>query len=115
MTSGAVGAGLDEQGVAIAVDVHIHYVEVVTAGLALGPKGLACATIEGDTAFGLCLLKSFLVHVAEHQHFEAVGILDDDGEKPVGCLAEVEILELHYLVSFSCLLFIGFSGNLRTP
>ena len=109
MTGGAVGACLDEQGVAIAVGIHRHHMEEVAAGLALGPERLASAAIEGDAAFGLCLLESFLVHIAEHEHLEAVGILDDDGEQPVGCFTEVEILELHYLVSFGCLLFIGFS------
>ena len=100
MAGGAVGADLDEEGVAIAVDVHVDHVEVVAAGLALGPQGLAGAAVEGDAALGLGLLEGFLVHVAEHQYLEAVGILYDDGKQSVGCLREIEILVGHIL---SCL------------
>ena len=98
VAGGAVGAGLDEEGVAIAIGVHLDYVEEVTTGLSLGPQGLAGAAIEGDTTLGLALLEGFLVHVAEHQYLEAIGILYDDGKQSVGCLAEVEILVGHILM-----------------
>ena len=100
VTGGAIGAGLDEEGVAIAIAIHLHDVEEVAAGLALGPQALAGAAIEGDTALGLGLLEGFLVHVAEHQDLEAVGILYDDGKQSVGCLAEVEILVGHIKISY---------------
>ena len=100
VAGGAVGARLDEEGVAIAVAIHLHHMEVVATGLTLGPEGLAGAAIEGDAALGLGLLEGFLVHVAEHQYLEAVGILDDDGKEPVGGLREVKILEIHILILF---------------
>ena len=100
VAGGTVGAGLDEEGVAIAIAIHLHYVEEVGTGLTLGPQGLAGAAIEGDTTLGLGLLEGFLVHVAEHQHLEAIGILYDDGKQSVGCLTEVEILVGHIDVLF---------------
>ena len=112
VAGGAIGARLDEQGVAIAIAIHLDHVEEVAAGLALGPQGLAGAAIEGDTALGLGLLEGFLVHVAEHQHLEAVGILYDDGKQSVGCLTEVEILEIHIYIYYLQIYYLQFIYHL---
>ena len=95
VTGGADGVGLDEQSVAVAVGIERHDVEIVAGGFTLGPEGLTCAAVEGDTAFGLGAIEGFFVHIAHHEHLERHGVLHHHGQKTVGAFREIEVGIFH--------------------
>ena len=66
-----------QQGVVVAVNLHFHKVEEVTAGLSLRPQGIAGTTPEGDVLGSESLLISFFVHESQHQHVLRRGVLYD--------------------------------------
>ena len=84
VAGGAVGDDPHEERVGIAVGGHRNDVEPVAAGLALGPEALPRTAVEGDAPFGEALFVGLAVHVAQHQHRQGAGILDDGGNEAVG-------------------------------
>ena len=81
MTGRTVGDGLDEQGIAIAVDGNTLQVEQVAGRLALRPKGLTAAAEEGDEAGGEGLLVGLTVHITKHEDTTCAVVLDDGGHE----------------------------------
>ena len=81
----------NEQGVGIAISVHVDYLDEVAAGLALCPESLAFTAVEGCLAGGEGLFECLLVHVSHHEDLECLCVLYYTGKESVGVLAEIEV------------------------
>ena len=99
MAGGAGRICLNKQGVAVAVYEHFFDCQVVTAGFALSPKGLAGTGKEGDASFRYGLVEGGAVHISKHQHLKGGGVLYDDGEQSVTGLAKFKVVESHIIQS----------------
>ena len=77
------GIHAHQQGVVVAVYLHVHEIQEVTAGLSLGPQRLTRTAPEGDVTSLNGLAVGFLVHEAQHQHVPGRGILDDGWHQTV--------------------------------
>ena len=86
----AVGDDADQERVVVAVGRDRNDVEIVAAGLALGPETAPRAAVEGDAPFCEAFFVGFAVHVAEHQHLQGAVVLYDGGNQPVGLFCGVE-------------------------
>ena len=75
----AMRRGLNEQRIVIAIHLDAHHIEVVTAGLALGPQALAAAAVKAHAAGFLGLFKGFSVHVPHHEHLARGRVLNNGG------------------------------------
>jgi len=84
--------GQHQDRVAVAVGAHLHHLQHVARGLALGPKLVAAAAEERDAALGERAAQRFGIHVAQHQHAAAAGILHDRGQQ-AAALVPVELRE----------------------
>ncbi len=85
----AVGVNLDEESIVVAVFRHGDDVEEVAACLAFCPKGLAATAEERDDAIGFSFFEGFLIHVAEHEDFACIIVLDDCGDESCGVFCEI--------------------------
>ena len=65
VAGGAGRIGLDEEGVAVAVDEHLPDGQEVAAGFALGPQPLLGPGEESDAPFRGGLVEGGPVHIAE--------------------------------------------------
>ena len=92
VAGGAYGIGLDEQGVGIAVNVHVVNHEVVARGFALCPQLLASAAKKGDTPLALRLFKRLAVHVSQHQHTQCYSVLHHHGQQAVGAFVKFYVV-----------------------
>lgn len=86
---GAVGVNLYEKRVVVAIFGYGDDVEEIATGLALSPKLLAATAEERHDALVLGFFESFLVHVAEHEDFASVIVLDDCGDESGGVFGEI--------------------------
>jgi hypothetical protein len=91
MTDGSYGFGQDQQGVAVAIAGDLTQIQEVARGLPLGPEAPLAAAPEGDSARGLRRRQGFPVHVSEHEHRAAAGVLND-GRQQTAALVPVEFL-----------------------
>ena len=89
----------DEQGVGIAVDVHVVNHEVVARGFALCPQLLAGAAEKGDMTRLEGRLQCLRGHEPLHEHFATVNMLDDHRHQ-AGYLVPVQLLIIK-LILFS--------------
>ena len=81
VADGAVGGGLNEEGIVVAIDLDADHIEVVTAGFALGPEALAAAAVEAHAACFLSSGVGFGIHVAQHEHLAGGRVLNDGGHQ----------------------------------
>ena len=84
MASRAIGAGLYEEAVLVAVGGDADEVEKVLTAFSLSPQALLRTTEEGDFTRFQGFVECFPVHIALHQHHTGVGILYDGGQEAVG-------------------------------
>ena len=70
----------------VGVREHLHDVQEISAGLALGPERLAAARPESHAAFGGALLERLLVHIPQHQDLQRRSVLDDHRKQSVSGL-----------------------------
>ncbi len=73
----AVGYGLHQHGIAVAVHVDRHELQVVAAFLALGPQLVAGAAPEGHLLGLQRFFKCLVVHKAKHEHIFGARVLHD--------------------------------------
>src|SRR5204862_3227938 len=66
----------------------------VAAALALRPQALPAAAVEGDGAVALRSCQGFGVHVTEHEHAPAGGVLHHRGDEALAALP-VELGGVH--------------------
>src|SRR6185312_4838320 len=74
----------DEDRVSITVERGTPNILHVTRGVSLAPVLLAGATPERDPTLGQGSAQSLCIHPPQHQYLEAVVLLDDRGQQPVG-------------------------------
>ena len=82
VTGGAVGFGLDEDGVVVAIHIHLFEVQEVAGSFALSPKAIATARPKCYLLGFLSFLETLLVHISEHQHLQCLGILYNGRNHP---------------------------------
>jgi len=80
VADGAGGIGLDEEGVVVAVVENLDDAKHIAGGLAFGPQLLAAPAEEGHQPGGKGLLYGLGIHIAQHQHFAGLGVLDNNGQ-----------------------------------
>src|SRR5262245_28415257 len=74
---------LHEHRVVVAVGEHFDDLQLVARRFAFHPQRVARAAEEGREAGLLREGQCFLVHESHHQHFGALGVLNDRRDQPV--------------------------------
>ena len=82
VASGAVGLSLDEDGVVVAIHIHLFEVQEVAGSFALSPKAIATARPKSYLLGFLSFLETLLVHISEHQHLQCLVILYNGRNQP---------------------------------
>jgi len=97
---GALWMSQHQKCVIVAVHLHIHQMEKISALLAFHPKTIFAATEERDLAGGVGLLHRIGIHIAQHQHRARVGILNNGGNEAVAFLEiNSSVQGLRFIVS----------------
>ena len=95
MTGRPAGIGEHQQRVAVAIRGNLAQLEIVARRLALGPQPGFAAAPKRHPAACPGLLQRLGVHVAEHQHGAAAGVLHD-GRQQASALAPIQVLQFRH-------------------
>jgi len=76
------GVCFHQDGIAVTVLPYLLDFEEITRCFTLVPHLLPAAAVKPDILTGEGSLYGFLIHIAQHQHFTGIGILDYRRDKP---------------------------------
>src|ERR1700679_2293536 len=83
MTGGSLGLGRNQQGIAIAIRADAANLEEAAGGFAMGPQAALASAPKGDATGGFGGGQGLAIHIAEHQHGAAIGVLNDGWNQAV--------------------------------
>ena len=78
MAGRALRVNLDQEGILITIQQYLFHPKEIALSLTLGPKTIFGTREKSDFSFAFGFFKSFLVHIAQHQHLLTLVMLDDD-------------------------------------
>jgi hypothetical protein len=106
VADGAYGFGFDQEGVVFAVFIDFFDFDKVALSFAFMPHFLAAAAEKPDIRPFQREFEGFFVHVAEHQDFVGVDVLDDGGDEAFRIVVEVFLFIFHFIDSEQDILII---------
>src|SRR5690606_23936998 len=91
----------DQECIVVAIGLHGHDIQEVSRRFTLRPQTILAAAEERDASLRERRAQRFAIHVAEHQHRAAAGVLDDRGQQPVAFVPRegIDLFEFHGRIS----------------
>src|SRR5690606_28202042 len=77
MANGTFGLNKNQNGIVVAINFRLNEFQKITRFLTFGPKAVFASAEKSNFSGIVCLLPGFGIHVAQHQNFSGLNILNN--------------------------------------